>query len=95
MPANLLYNSAVIYDTEDFTYSGMTISEGLFRDTITVIADSLSALALVPVTDPRNARPLTVFVELPTFTAFNNQIADITCDIRVLGAPTGNSDVTN
>ena len=95
MPANLLYNSAVIYDTEDYTYSGMTITEGIFRDTITVIADSLSALALVPVTDPRNARPLTVFVELPTFTAFNNQIADITCDIRVLGAPPGNQDATN
>ena len=95
MPTNLLYNSAIIYDTEDYTYSGMTITEGLFRDAVNMIADSLSSLALVPVTDPRNARPLTVFVELPTFTCFNSQIADITCDIRILGAPPSNSDTTN
>ena len=95
MPTNLLYNSAEIYDTDEFTYSGMTITQGLFRDAINMVADSLTALALVPVTDPRNARPLTVFVELPTFTCFNSQIADITCDVRILGAPPGNSDVTN
>lgn len=95
MPTNLLYNSAEIYNTDEFTYSGMTITQGLFRDAINMVADSLTALALVPVTDPRNARPLTVFVELPTFTCFNSQIADITCDVRILGAPPGNSDVTN
>ena len=68
---------------------------GLFTDSINAVSASLSALGLVPVTDPRNARPLTVFVELPTFTCFNNQIADITIDLRVLGAPPGNQDATN
>jgi len=68
---------------------------GIFTDTINTVSASLSALGLVPVTDPRNARPLTVFVELPTFTCFNNQIADITIDLRVLGAPPSNSDATN
>ena len=92
---NLLYDSAEIYDTDEFTYSGMPIINGLFRDAIDMVADSLTALALVPVTDPRNARPLTVFVELPTFTCFNSKIADITCDVRILGAPPGNSDSTN
>ena len=68
---------------------------GLFTDSIDALSASLSALGLVPVTDPRNARPLTVFIELPTFTCFNNQIADITIDLRVLGAPPGNQDATD
>jgi len=68
---------------------------GIFTDTINTVAASISALNLVPVTDPRNARPLTVFIELPTFTCFNNQIADITIDLRVLGAPPGNQDATD
>ena len=68
---------------------------GLFTDSIDALSASLSALGLVPVTDPRNARPLTVFIELPNFTCFNNQIADITIDLRVLGAPPSNSDATN
>jgi hypothetical protein len=67
---------------------------GIFTDTIDTVSASLTALGLKPVTDSRNARPLTVFVELPTFTCFNNQIADITIDLRVLGAPPGNSDAT-
>jgi len=67
---------------------------GILTNTINTVSASLTALGLAPVTDPRNARPLTVFVELPTFTCFNNQIADITIDLRVLGAPPGNSDTT-
>lgn len=68
---------------------------GIFTDTISTVSASLTALGLAPVTDPRNARPFTVFIELPTFTCFNNQIADITIDLRVLGAPPGNQDATN
>ena len=67
---------------------------GIFTDTIDTVSASLTALGLKPVTDSRNARPLTVFVELPTCTCFNNQIADITVDLRVLGAPPGNSYAT-
>jgi hypothetical protein len=67
---------------------------GIFTDTISAVSATITALGLVPVTDPRNARPLTVFVELPTFSSFNNQTADITIDLRVLGAPPGNSDTT-
>ena len=68
---------------------------GIFTDTISDVSATITALGLVPVTDPRNARPLTVFVELPVFTAFNNQTADITIDLRVLGAPPGNQDTTD
>jgi hypothetical protein len=68
---------------------------GIFTDTISAVSATITALGLVPVTDPRNARPLTVFVELPIFSSFNNQTADITIDLRVLGAPPSNSDATN
>jgi len=68
---------------------------GLFTDSIDTLSASLSALGLVPVTDPRNARPLTVFVELPTFTNWSSKIADVTITLRVLGAPPSNSDATN
>jgi hypothetical protein len=68
---------------------------GLFTDSIDTLSASLSALGLVPVTDPRNARPLTVFVELPTFTNWSSKIADVTITLRVLGAPPSNSDTTN
>jgi hypothetical protein len=68
---------------------------GIFTDTINAVSATITALGLVPVTDPRNARPLVVFIELPTFTSFNNQTADITVDLRVLGAPPGNQDTTD
>ena len=68
---------------------------GIFTETIDAVSATITALGLVPVTDPRNARPLTVFIELPTFSAFNNQTADITIDLRVLGAPPGNQDTTD
>ena len=68
---------------------------GIFTETIDAVSATITALGLVPVIDPRNARPLTVFIELPTFSAFNNQTADITIDLRVLGAPPGNQDTTN
>ena len=68
---------------------------GIFTDTITDVSATITALGLVPVTDPRNARPLTVFIELPVFSSFNNQTADITIDLRVLGAPPGNQDATD
>lgn len=67
---------------------------GIFTESIDAVSATITALGLKPVTDPRNARPLTVFVELPTFESFNNQTADITIDLRVLGAPPGNSDTT-
>lgn len=68
---------------------------GIFTDTISDVSTTLTNLSLKPVTDARNARPLTVFIELPTFTCFNNQVADITISLRVLGAPPGNQDASD
>ena len=65
---------------------------GIFASAVTTLSASLTALGLKPVTDPRNARPLTVMIELPTFTSFNYNIGDIRVTLRVLGAPSGNQD---
>jgi len=72
-----------------------TTAAGIFRDSITAVSTVLTGLGLVPVTDPRNARPLTVFLELPTWDTFTSRIADVTMRLRVLGAPPGNQDVAN
>jgi hypothetical protein len=65
---------------------------GIFAEARTAIVNRITSLGLVPVTDPRNARPLTVFVELPTFTSFTYNVGDLTFTLRVLAAPPGNSD---
>jgi hypothetical protein len=69
---------------------------GIFTDAINHVASSLTALGLKPVTDPRNARPLTVFIELPSFESFGanptSKVSDVTITIRILGAPPGNQD---
>ena len=65
---------------------------GIFATAVSTVSASLTALGLKPVTDPRNARPLTVMIELPTFTSFNYNIGDIRITLRVLGAPSGNQD---
>jgi len=56
---------------------------------------SLTALGLKVVTDVRNARPITVLIEPPTFTCFNSNIADIEIGIKILAAPPGNQDAAD
>lgn len=70
-------------------------ASGIFSDARDAIVARITALGLKPVTDPRNARPLTVFVELPTFDSFTYNVGDITFILRVLGAPPGNQDVAD
>ena len=65
---------------------------GMFAEAITAVANVITAKGYVAVTDPRNARPLTVFIELPTFNAFTYNVGDITLTIRVLAPPPGNQD---
>jgi hypothetical protein len=65
---------------------------GIFADAVSKVKASLTALGLKPVTDPRNARPLSVMIELPTFTAFNSNIGDIRLTVRILAPPPGNQD---
>ena len=65
---------------------------GIFAEAITAVANVITSLGYVAVTDPRNARPLTVFIELPTFTSFTYNVGDITLTLRVLAPPPGNQD---
>ena len=65
---------------------------GILYEAVNATKTALTALGLKPVTDPRNARPLTVMIELPTFTSYNYNIGDIRITLRVLGAPSGNQD---
>jgi len=72
---------------------------GIFTDAIDHVGASLTALGLKPFTDPRNARPLTVFIELPSFESYganpSSKVSDVTITIRILGAPPGNQDSSN
>lgn len=67
-------------------------SAGIFIDAVKTVRDSLKDLGLTPVLDPRNARPGTVFIELPTFDAFTYNVADVRLTIRVLATAPGNQD---
>jgi len=68
---------------------------GIFAEAQSTLAASLTALSLAVVTDSRNARPMSVVIEPPTFTCFNHVIADISFRLRVLAAPPGNQDATD
>jgi len=68
---------------------------GIFAAAQSTLVSSLTALGLKVVTDVRNARPLTVLVDPPTFTTFNSNIAEIEIDLKVLAAPPGNQDATD
>ena len=65
---------------------------GIFAESRTAIVNALTALSLVPVTDPRNARPMTVLINPPTFDAFTYNVGDIRFELLILAAPPGNQD---
>lgn len=68
---------------------------GIFAEARDAIATRINNLGLKAVTDPRNARPLTVFIDLPTFTSFTYNVGDLTFILHVLGAPPGNQDTAD
>ncbi len=72
----------------------MTAS-GVFSAAQNTLVASLQALGLAVVTDIRNARPISVLVDPPTFTCFNSNIADIEISVKILAAPPGNQDATD
>lgn len=59
------------------------------------VVTQLTALGLKSVTDPRNARPLTCMVELPTADTFTFNVLTVSLRIRILGAPPANQDATD
>ncbi len=67
-------------------------ASGILVDAVNACKTALTGLGLVPITDPRNARPLSVLIELPTVTAFTYNVGDIELRLRVLAPPPGNQD---
>jgi hypothetical protein len=65
---------------------------GILVDAVNAVATQLTALGLKPVTDPRNARPMSVMIELPIMTSFTYNVGDFRIPVRVLAAPPGNQD---
>ena len=59
------------------------------------VCTRLTAAGMVVVKDPRNARPMSVFVELPTAPPFNSNIVDVTIVCRILAGGPGNSDAAD
>jgi hypothetical protein len=72
----------------------MTAS-GIFSAAQAELVGSLQALGLPVITDVRNARPISVLVEPPTFTCFNSNVADIEIGVKILAAPPGNQDAAD
>lgn len=68
---------------------------GRLADAVAAIVTKVTAAGFRAVTDPRNIGPRCVFVQLPTFTTMNANIADITVPIQIIAAPPGNTDATD
>lgn len=65
---------------------------GILYEAVNACKTALTTLGLVPITDPRNARPMSVLIELPTVTAFTYNVGNIDLRLRILAPPPGNQD---
>ena len=65
---------------------------GILYEAVNACKTALTGLGLVPITDPRNVRPLSVLIELPTVSAFTYNVGDIELRLRILAGPPGNQD---
>jgi len=67
-------------------------ASGILVQAVNAIKTELTTLGLKPVTDPRNARPMSVFIELPIMTSYTYNVGDFRVPVRILAAPPGNQD---
>jgi hypothetical protein len=67
-------------------------ASGILFEAVNTVKTSLTALGLVPITDPRNVRPLSVLIQLPTSSNFNYNVGDIDIRLSVCAPPPGNQD---
>lgn len=67
-------------------------ASGILVHAVNTLKTSLTALGLKPVTDPRNARPLSVLIDLPDVDAFNYNVGNMSVRLRILAPPPGNQD---
>jgi len=67
-------------------------ASGIFIEAIDALKATIIGLGYKVVTDPRNVRPLTVYIEPPTFTTFTSNVGNLTCRVSILAPPPGNQD---
>lgn len=65
---------------------------GILADAVNATKTKLVALGFDVVTDPRNLHPYSVFIALPTVTAFTYNVGDIRLTLHVCAPPPGNQD---
>lgn len=70
---------------------------GILWDAVSTTKTAIEALATgyEVVVDPRNARPMTFFIELPTVESWTYNVGDITLLVRICAPPPGNQDASN
>jgi hypothetical protein len=70
---------------------------GILWDAVNATKTAIAALntGYEVVTDPRNARPMTFFIELPTVSSFTYNVGDMTLVVRICAPPPGNQDASN
>lgn len=68
---------------------------GILADAVNAVTSVITAKGYAAVTDPRNARPGCVMVELPSSSNFTYNIGNIEIRCRVLAQPPSNSDAAN
>lgn len=73
----------------------MPAAKGNLYDAVKAVVAALADLGIQAVTDPRNARPNTVFVELPTATNLTYAVSDCRLVLRCLAPPPGNQDAAD
>ena len=54
-------------------------ASGIFVEAINALKTTVTDLGYKVVTDPRNVRPMSVYIEPPTFTSFTYNVGDLTC----------------
>lgn len=65
----------------------------LFNECLDDLSARLAAISgVVVVTDPRNLQPPCVFIDAPTFEAYNSNIVKMTYPVRVITLGPGNLD---
>jgi hypothetical protein len=65
----------------------------LFNTALTKLATDLKTVSgLRVVTDPRNLVPNCVLIQAPSFTAWNNNIVDLSFPVTIVGTGPGNED---
>lgn len=67
-------------------------ASGMFYEAWSDVVTALTDGGFAVVRDPRNARPMTVFVNPPTGAMVAHDVADITITLKILAAPPGNLD---